>query len=213
LKKFKKNRALIFFCGLIIFLVVQPLISDFFLGLNIFLTLLMATFLLLNPYLVTAKRSWLIFAIIALIITILDNVFGAKTNNFFFLTLKILGLISYFTVIIHGFWSIIKSDGISSEDVFNSLSGYFLIAIAFSLTYGVFLDFNMIEFSPQLSSGNDTGDLLYYSFSTLTTLGYGDIVPVSKIAKRLSGIEAATGVLYVAVFIGYLIGAKRKQHK
>jgi len=173
----------------------------------------LATFLLFNPFLVTTKRSWLIFAIIALIITILDNVFGAKTNNIFFSTLKIFGLISYFTVIIHGFWCIIQSDGISSEDVFNSLSGYFLIAIAFSLTYDVFLDFNMIEFSPQLSGENDSGDLLYYSFSTLTTLGYGDIVPVSKIAKRLSGIEAATGVLYVAVFIGYLIGAKREQKK
>lgn len=205
----KKNKALIFFCGLIIFLIVQPIISDYFLGLNLVLTLLLAVFLLLGPYLSTGDRNWLIFAILALILTIIDNVFGAKNNNIFFSTLKILGLVSYFTVIIHGFWYIVKSDEISSEDIFNSLSGYFLIAIAFYLTYDVFLDFNMIEFSPQLRGENDNGDLLYYSFTTLTTLGYGDIVPVSKIAKRLSGIEAATGVLYVAVFIGHLIGSKR----
>lgn len=44
----------------------------------------------------------------------------------------------------------------------------------------------------------------YLSFMTLTTCGYGDIHPVSAIAKRVCSIEACTGVLYLAIFVGRL---------
>jgi len=169
--------------------------------------------LLFAPYSTNPTRKWLVFAILGIILTIIDHFFETKQINIFFSELRILGLVFYFTVIIHGFWYIIKSDEISSEDIFKSLTGYFMIAIAFYLVYDVFLDLNMIEFSPPIKRENHSSDLLYYSFTTLTTLGYGDILPVSKMAKRLSGIEAATGVLYVAVFIGHLIGAKQRSKK
>ena len=49
-------------------------------------------------------------------------------------------------------------------------------------------------------------DFLYYSFSTLTTLGYGDIAPVSRHARVFASMEAITGVLYVALLIARLVG-------
>jgi hypothetical protein len=48
-------------------------------------------------------------------------------------------------------------------------------------------------------------DALYFSFSTLTTLGYGDIVPVAKVARQLAILEATTGTLYVTVLIARLV--------
>jgi hypothetical protein len=45
----------------------------------------------------------------------------------------------------------------------------------------------------------------YFSFITLTTVGYGDITPVSKVARMLSVLEAITGVFYVAVLISRLV--------
>ena len=47
---------------------------------------------------------------------------------------------------------------------------------------------------------------IYYSFVTLTTLGYGDIVPTSAIARMFSAIEAVTGQLYLAVLVAQLVG-------
>ncbi|WP_420422025.1 potassium channel family protein [Simkania sp.] len=49
-------------------------------------------------------------------------------------------------------------------------------------------------------------NLLYYSFVTLTTLGYGDIIPLFPGAKFLSIIEAITGQLYIATVIARLLG-------
>ena len=47
----------------------------------------------------------------------------------------------------------------------------------------------------------------YFSFITLTTVGYGDIAPVAKVARMLAVMEAITGVLYMAVLISRLVGA------
>jgi hypothetical protein len=47
--------------------------------------------------------------------------------------------------------------------------------------------------------------MLYFSFVTLTTLGYGDIVPVSGAAKMLASGEALFGQIYLAVFIARLV--------
>ena len=52
----------------------------------------------------------------------------------------------------------------------------------------------------------EVGQLLYFSFVTLTTLGYGDVTPVSSLARNLVVLEAVVGQLFVAVLIASLIG-------
>jgi hypothetical protein len=49
---------------------------------------------------------------------------------------------------------------------------------------------------------------IYYSFVTLATLGYGDVVPKSEMARGLAVLEAVGGQLYVAVLVARLVGAR-----
>ena len=49
-------------------------------------------------------------------------------------------------------------------------------------------------------------DLIYYSFTTLTTLGYGDITPQIPVTQSLAILEAITGVLFMGILIGTLVG-------
>jgi hypothetical protein len=49
-------------------------------------------------------------------------------------------------------------------------------------------------------------DCQYYSFVTLTTLGYGDIVPMTAQARSLSMMEAMSGTMYVGILIARLVG-------
>ena len=48
--------------------------------------------------------------------------------------------------------------------------------------------------------------MLYYSIVTLTTLGYGDILPTNSLAMMAAGFESIVGVLYIAVMIGSIVG-------
>ncbi|TFH22888.1 MAG: two pore domain potassium channel family protein [Myxococcales bacterium] len=52
---------------------------------------------------------------------------------------------------------------------------------------------------------------IYYSLVTLTTLGFGDITPVSTLARSFSAVEAVVGPVFLAVFIGQLVGVRVAQ--
>lgn len=52
----------------------------------------------------------------------------------------------------------------------------------------------------------DSFNAFYFSFSTLTTAGFGDISPLSKVARTLAVMEAVTGTLYLAILISRLVG-------
>ncbi len=54
--------------------------------------------------------------------------------------------------------------------------------------------------------GNQLTELLYYSFVTITTLGYGDLTPVRPIARTFAYLEAIVGQFYVAVLVAWLVG-------
>jgi hypothetical protein len=52
---------------------------------------------------------------------------------------------------------------------------------------------------------SDSPDLMYFSFVTLATLGYGDITPAAKVSRALAEVEALAGMLYIAVFMARLV--------
>ena len=51
-------------------------------------------------------------------------------------------------------------------------------------------------------------DVVYYSFITLTTVGYGEIAPIAPISRFLAYLEAITGQFYIAILVASLIGAR-----
>jgi hypothetical protein len=61
--------------------------------------------------------------------------------------------------------------------------------------------------SPLHSARGEASRLTYFSIVTLSTLGYGDIVPLSSQARSLAALEAILGQVYLAVLVGRLVGA------
>lgn len=60
-----------------------------------------------------------------------------------------------------------------------------------------------------LSTGENANqglDLIYYSFVTMTTLGFGDIVPVGPLARAIAYLGAITGQFYIAILVGLVVG-------
>lgn len=82
---------------------------------------------------------------------------------------------------------------------------YFLIGFVWALLYGIVASLDSQAFSQSLIETESYAKSVYFSFTTLTTLGYGDIIPVSPWAKMLTNLEAIVGELYPAILISTLV--------
>lgn len=95
---------------------------------------------------------------------------------------------------------------VDTEVLAAAISAYVLMGIGWAVI------FTMLEtFSPgSLHLTDHTGEdpwntILYFSFATLTTLGYGDVAPLSLTARAWATIEAMGGTLYLAILIARLV--------
>ncbi len=96
---------------------------------------------------------------------------------------------------------------VDAEELCAAMSAYVLLGVMWAAVYSVLhaLDPGAFNLSPQDAEA-PWNALLYFSFVTLTTLGYGDILPVSSLARAWAGVEAMTGTVYLAVLVAHLVG-------
>lgn len=96
---------------------------------------------------------------------------------------------------------------VTMDMIFAAACAYLLIGMIFAEAGYLLENLRPGSFKASEPLGHDLWDFLYYSFVTLTTLGYGDIVAATKPARALAIVEAIIGQLYLAVLIGRLVGA------
>ncbi len=102
---------------------------------------------------------------------------------------------------------VLRTPRVNGEVLCASISAYLLLGLLWSLAYRM-----VVSFHPGAFAFNATQDqsmqgynAFYFSFVTLSTVGYGDITPVSSVARMLAVMESMTGTLYVAVLIARLV--------
>jgi hypothetical protein len=98
---------------------------------------------------------------------------------------------------------------VTTNMIFGAIVAYLLAAVAFAYLYEILELFQPGSFSgiPDGTNPQELGDaLLYFSLVSLTTVGYGDIVPVSGLARPVVVFEGVFGTLYLAVMIARLVG-------
>jgi hypothetical protein len=110
--------------------------------------------------------------------------------------------------------SIFTSREVDLDSIFGAICGYLLLGVACALTYAMIYAANPESFQlgdlirQQMEQGDYSRNVfIYYSFVTLTTVGYGDVTPLSIPARTLAWVEAMTGQMYLAVLIAGLISA------
>lgn len=112
---------------------------------------------------------------------------------------------------------VVRSHQVTIDSIFASLSAYLLFGMAWALTYwGIYAvapdSFSSITDKVLLQSSVHRSAItfshfIYYSFVTMSTLGYGDITPIDRITRTLSWVQSVTGQFYVAVIIAWLVSA------
>lgn len=102
------------------------------------------------------------------------------------------------------------SDEITSNNIMGSICIFLLLGFIWAIFYLLLIEVTPTSFSGiELTTWKaNLPDVMYFSFVTLTTLGYGDILPVSPLARFLVYMEAIVGVFYMAIVVSSLVSAK-----
>lgn len=102
---------------------------------------------------------------------------------------------------------LLQRGAVDGERIAAALSVYILAGVTFAVLYSLLEEYQPLSFSQggQPMAMLKIPDALYFSFVTLATLGYGDIVPVTGVARTLAVLEAVGGQLYMVVLVARLI--------
>lgn len=104
-----------------------------------------------------------------------------------------------------------KENEVTTDLIMAAASAYILLGLVWAYAYYLLEIFHQNSFKGSENMGEDIGNFYYYSFVTLTTMGYGDILAITKSARALSILEAITGQLYLAIMISRLVGLHASQ--
>jgi hypothetical protein len=103
--------------------------------------------------------------------------------------------------------SIFSGYRMTSDKIYAAISCYLLIGLLYAMIYITIEDFDPAAFGRVMPLwGGSASEMIYFSFTTLSTLGYGDLTPQTALAQTASYLEAITGQLFVAILIARLVG-------
>lgn len=122
----------------------------------------------------------------------------------------ILGAILYFVLALLLVQHITRTRRVTADTIYSSVAGYQLLAAGWAALYLLVAVVDPGSFTGNLHPHPPLPfnffEALYFSTTTLTSVGYGDIIPVSAMARALAVVEMWAGALYPAVLIARLVG-------
>ena len=179
-------------------------------------SLIAFTLLLITIVLVIGKKRWVIAIYTATACLALITAWMSITNAESSSILLASNIFSFFALLFAMsliITNIFSSDTVTIDTIAESLCAYLLLGLAFAYVYTLIDIIYPYSFISSLNneyisfSLNQTGlDTIYFSFITLLTVGYGDIVPASHPAKLTTIIEGFFGQIYLVVLIARLVG-------
>ncbi len=208
LDKFRAYRYTYLFIAILAQLTLLPLLEKQERALVPLLFLLIAITVLLTLD-IRKIFFWLCLGLgfVASAVKLLTLMLNIPVKEAFYLTLIGLSVNVLFLMIVIVIFltKIFSEDKVTGESIKGGISIYFLLGYLWLYLYSLVLLVNpeAISFPAHAS---ELSYVLYFSFTTLTTLGYGDITPVSLLARNLTILESTIGQIYLTVLIARLVG-------
>ena len=164
-------------------------------------------FILANVNLVRHSRRIIIvmlfFAILSILLVWIPD--DSELGKAFYPYEKLIVILFIGVIIYHIVILILKSKEVNANMIFGVITIYILFGLIAGECNILIYFFDDTAFSGNFDPG-DISDLRYFSYVTITTLGYGDIAPVSHVAKAGAVFFSLTGQIYLAVIIALIVG-------
>ena len=210
-----RSRFFYLLCSLCIYFIGSALLSGSKLT-NFINTMFLASFIIICifPFIKTKSIFTLVTLLAISIIALHFTVIFYLQTEWVFVTLYcvcaiFLSLITYAVI-----YTIIQHQKITVDSLLGAICGYFLIGFTWTFFYMLINAIDPASFPSHMLTGSihdRTQHFFYFSFTTMTTLGLGDILPLSNIARTFTWLEAGCGQIYLAVWISQLVGLRIAQ--
>jgi len=197
--------------ALLIFLVAIPLTDDLGIGgVPIIRGLVFSGVLVIGVWSLKGGDRYFTLGMIFAVAGVILNVLAVQVHSLFFQHGSLLLMVGFLLVAISfTLRQVAFGTDISANRLVGAVCVYLLLGVIWALTY------SMIELmAPGSFSGfeawSDRGwdsEWLYFSFVTMTTLGYGDLLPLSATARALAYLQAVFGQFYIAILVAGLVSA------
>jgi Ion channel len=117
------------------------------------------------------------------------------------------GAAFYVFTVVHLLRYVLRRDQMTADKLYGAVGAYMMVAILWALLYGVLQYFYPGAYALHGTPKTlDMPELIFFSFTALTTAGFGDITPTLIQSRFLTILEMVTGVMYVAILIARLTG-------
>jgi hypothetical protein len=198
--------------SLLLLFFLFPFLEGYMIG-EIFLNILFSAVLIASIFAVTEKRRPITFAFLLAVPAFILNWVEDFINVPAVTVASLISTLLFLSYIAGALlYHVLKDKKVTGDKLNGAVCIYFLIGLIFALIFasiellapGSFSGLQKIDPSEPYFVAN--GQLAYYSFITLTSTGYGDILPKTPLARVFSVLEAMLGQIYIAMLIARLVG-------
>jgi voltage-gated potassium channel len=143
---------------------------------------------------------------------IIEWISGILSMPLMLLLAKLVNIIFFLVIVVSLIRQIATARKVSAGVILGSVTGYLLLGLIFSIFIIFIMQNDSSAFTSPPGQTIDSQENinrsvpLYFSFVTLATLGYGDIVPLKPYTRSLSTLMAVTGQFYIAIIVALLVG-------
>jgi len=213
----KRANFIYLLAALLAFLILSPLAQILFPNsASIIVNFTFTITIVIGVWSLIEDRKWFLFglglAAFSLLLSLLEFFY---TSEFIYIASILVLLFFLINSLVLAIKHIMFGPTIDMNKIVGSVTIYLLIGIIWALLYGLVEVVHTESFSGNLMNvgGSRFWDLIYFSFVTLTTLGYGDILPMNTYARTLAYMEAIVGQFYIAILVASLVGAHLNDRK
>jgi len=199
------------FVGLLVLLLVQPVAQTWVhLGSLPVMDVPFTILLIVGVWSLRPYHQWFVPALVIVVAALVTAGLVVRAGDGTWLALHIGVVIAFCLLTITvGLRAVLAGGAITPNHLIGSMSVYLLLGVLWALLYAL-----AHQLLPGAFHGLETGtsraaqvsELFYFSFITLTTVGYGDVAPAHPFVRTLSMLQGVTGQLYIAILVASLVG-------
>jgi hypothetical protein len=209
-----RRRFFILLLSLMALILITPLFQEFS-GVQVVWNIFLTGILLSGVHAVSEKkRSVYIASLLALpMLVYLWSPYLIESNRYVVIVGGLCGVLFFAYMIVNILFFIFRQDKVTRDLISGAAVVYLLMAIMWTFIYRIIETVHPGSFTLPITSIYERTRFVYFSLVTITTLGYGDIVPKTSLARSLATLEAVVGQLYLVTTVAWLVGVRVSQSR